>query len=88
MWFAILAAALVFGALHLPAMRGLVPLTGVVAARTVTLNAIGGVVFGWLYWKYSLGAAMTAHGAADLVLRGAAPRRGIAGAPKKDQGVS
>jgi hypothetical protein len=62
MWVAIVAAALAFGAGHLPALAASgVTLTAAVVIRTVALNALGGVVFGWLYWRYSLEAAMVAH---------------------------
>jgi membrane protease YdiL (CAAX protease family) len=30
-------------------------------ARTVLLNAVAGVLFGWLYWRGRLEAAMVAH---------------------------
>jgi membrane protease YdiL (CAAX protease family) len=32
----------------------------------VALNAIGGIVFGWLYWRRSLEAAMVAHASAHV----------------------
>ena len=70
MWAAIALSALAFGAGHLPAMRGLVPLTGAVVIRTVILNSLGGLLFGWLYWKHGIVAAMAAHTAADFTLRG------------------
>lgn len=60
-WTAILLSAIVFAIGHLPAMALMVPLTAIIIVRTVLLNAIGGVVFGWLYWRYSLEAAMVAH---------------------------
>jgi membrane protease YdiL (CAAX protease family) len=66
MWSATILAALVFGIGHLPAVAALVPLSAALVARTVTLNALGGVVFGWLYWRHSLEAAMLAHGAAHI----------------------
>ncbi len=72
-WFAILAAAILFGVAHLPAAAQAWPLTTLVIARVVVLNAIGGIVFGWLYWKRGLEVAMVAHFAADLVLHVAAP---------------
>jgi membrane protease YdiL (CAAX protease family) len=37
-------------------------------ARTVLLNAVVGVLFGWLYWRRSLEAAMVAHAAFHLPL--------------------
>lgn len=37
-------------------------------ARFVTLNAIGGVVFGWMYWKRGFEMAVTTHFSTALVL--------------------
>jgi hypothetical protein len=58
---AILIAAVAFGVGHLPAMAASVPLTPAIVARTVLLNALGGIAYGWLYWRDSLEAAMVAH---------------------------
>jgi hypothetical protein len=58
---AIVVAALVFGLLHLPATAAIVPLTPVVIIRALLLNGIAGIAFGWLFWQYSLEAAMLAH---------------------------
>jgi Type II CAAX prenyl endopeptidase Rce1-like len=58
---AIVLAALVFGLLHLPATAAIVPLTPVVIVRALLLNGIAGIAFGWLFWQYSLEAAMLAH---------------------------
>ncbi|MBM4467074.1 MAG: CPBP family intramembrane metalloprotease [Chloroflexi bacterium] len=67
-WTANLGAAILFGLGHLPATAALVPLTALVVARAVVLNGIGGLVFGHLYWKRGLEAAMLAHFSADIVL--------------------
>jgi len=32
------------------------------------LNGLGGLAFGWLYWKQGLESAMIAHFSADIVL--------------------
>jgi membrane protease YdiL (CAAX protease family) len=61
-------AALLLGAAHLPMAAALAPLTTVVIVRTMLLNSIGGLVFGWLYWRQGLLAAMVAHFSADVVL--------------------
>jgi hypothetical protein len=58
---AIVLAALVFGLLHLPATAAIVPLTPVVIIRAILLNGIAGIAFGWLFWQYSLEAAMLSH---------------------------
>jgi len=65
-WAAIFLSAILFGVGHLPAMAAMVPLTTIIVFRTVFLNAIGGIVFGWLYWRYSLEAAMVAHAFAHV----------------------
>lgn len=67
MWSAILLTALLFGVGHLPALRMLVPLTPMLVVRTVLLNTIAGVLFGWLYWRRSLEAAMVAHASGHVV---------------------
>ncbi len=61
MWAAIVIAAVLFGIGHLPALAQSVSLTPALVARTVLLNAIAGVIFGWLYWQRSLEAAMVGH---------------------------
>jgi membrane protease YdiL (CAAX protease family) len=70
---AIVIAALLFGAGHLPAAAPVWPLTGMVVLRTLLLNAVAGLAFGWLYWRRGLEAAMLAHFCADLVLHVAVP---------------
>ena len=60
-WAAIILSAIVFGIGHLPAMASLVSLNEIIIIRTVLLNATGGVVFGWIFWRHSLEAAMIAH---------------------------
>jgi membrane protease YdiL (CAAX protease family) len=60
-WTAIVLAALLFGIAHLPALATMVALTPLIVIRTILLNALGGVLFGWLFWRRSLEAAMVAH---------------------------
>ena len=63
------AAALIFGAGHLPAVSQLhVPLNLPLVAYIVLVNALGGVVFGWLFLRHGLERAMIAHFTADLWL--------------------
>jgi len=68
MWTANILAAVLFGLGHLPTTALLVPLTPLVIARAVVLNGVLGIVFGWLYWKRGLEAAMISHFSADIVL--------------------
>jgi len=67
-WIANILAAVLFGIGHLPAVSSLLPLTTLVIIRVVALNAIGGILFGWLYQKHGLESAMIAHFSADIVL--------------------
>lgn len=68
MWTAVVVAAVAFGLAHLPATAAVLELTPVVVARALVLNGLGGVAFGWLYWRRGLEAAMVAHAAADVAL--------------------
>lgn len=67
-WLAIVASALLFGAGHLPAAAALVgELAGNVVVFVVGVNTAFGVLFGYLFWRYGLEAAMIAHGTAHAV---------------------
>lgn len=72
-WAAIVVAAMLFGAGHLPAASAIWGLDTGVVLRTVLLNGLGGVVFGWLYWRRGFEMAVLAHFAADLVLHALVP---------------
>ncbi|QCJ47337.1 CPBP family intramembrane glutamic endopeptidase [Haloprofundus sp. MHR1] len=74
-WAGILVAAVAFGVGHLPALLGTagslgIPASAGLVARTVLLNAVGGVAFGWLFWRKSLEAAMVGHAASHVALVG------------------
>ncbi len=65
-WTANILAALLFGLGHLPALAVMVSLTPLIVIRTVLLNALGGVLFGWLFWRRNLETAMIAHAATHV----------------------
>lgn len=67
-WIANILAAVLFGFAHLPAVSLIVNITPLVIVRTVVLNGLLGILFGWLYWKRGLESAMISHFSADLVL--------------------
>ena len=67
-WGAISLAALLFGVGHLGAAALMAPLTPALVARTVLLNSLGGLIYGWLYWRRSLEAAMLAHAATHIAM--------------------
>jgi membrane protease YdiL (CAAX protease family) len=76
---AIVVVALVFAAGHLPAAAAMAPLTSLGITRILSLNTIAGMLFGWLYWRRSLEAAMIAHASVHVafavarVLHGTTP---------------
>jgi len=67
MWAAIAIVAVVFGVGHLPVASLVTPLMPLLTAQVIGINALGGIAFGWLYWRRSLEAAMIAHAAAHVV---------------------
>ena len=68
LWIASVLAAVLFGVGHLPATAALIPLTPVVVMRSIVLNGLIGVGFGYLYFKHGLESAMISHFSADIVL--------------------
>lgn len=58
---AILISALLFALGHYGATSALTEMTPLVWTRMLLLNGSGGVVFGLLYWKHHLEAAMVGH---------------------------
>ncbi len=67
-WLAIILSATVFGLGHLPITANITDLTPLVIFRAILLNGIGGIIFGWLFWKKGLENAMASHFTADIVL--------------------
>lgn len=67
-WLAIILAAVIFGIGHLPTVMTITTLTPLLIVRSIILNAVGGIIFGWLYWKKGLESAMISHFSADIVL--------------------
>jgi hypothetical protein len=64
----ILLAALLFGAGHLPLLFALNPHPPSWAVPAVIIgNALPGMVFGWLFWRRGLEAAILAHALAHVV---------------------
>jgi len=74
LWTANILFAIVFGLAHLPLASQIgMPLDAVVISRTVLLNGIVGVVFGWLFWTFGLESAMLAHFSIDVVIHSFIP---------------
>ncbi|MDA3940437.1 MAG: CPBP family glutamic-type intramembrane protease [Spirochaetia bacterium] len=67
-WIVNIITAILFGLGHLPATKMLTELTPLIITRGLLLNGIGGLLFGWIFWKFGLAAAMVSHFSADIVL--------------------
>jgi hypothetical protein len=65
---AIMTAALLFGAGHLPTTAAILPLTPLVIARALLLNGMGVIVVGCLDRKRGLLAAILAHFSSGIVV--------------------
>jgi membrane protease YdiL (CAAX protease family) len=68
MWLSVILASIIFGLGHLPGTAMIMAITPPVIVRAVLLNGIGGVVFGWLFFRKGLEFAMVSHFSADIVL--------------------
>ncbi|GAF65478.1 hypothetical protein BTS2_2376 [Bacillus sp. TS-2] len=60
-WSGIILSAFLFGLGHYGATIMMTDMTPLLFARMILLNGIGGIIYGWLYWRRGLEAAMIAH---------------------------
>jgi membrane protease YdiL (CAAX protease family) len=67
-WFAIILISVIFGLGHLPITSTVVSITEIVIIRAIVLNGVGGIIFGWLYWKRGLESAIIAHFCGDIII--------------------
>jgi len=67
-WVAIIIAAIFFGLGHLVITSDITAITPAIITRAILLNGIGGIIFGWLYWKKGLESAMISHFSADIII--------------------
>ena len=66
-WIGLVATSLLFAAAHLPVLYFLLPdPPGWFVGTALAANFIAGMLFGWLYWRRGLEAAMLAHALAHL----------------------
>jgi hypothetical protein len=74
LWTANVLFALAFGAAHLQTAAAIGwPINALVITRTIALNGLGGLAFGWLFWTFGLESAMLAHFFADVILHALIP---------------
>lgn len=70
-WVGIVGAAFLFGVGHLPAAQQMFgQITPVFFVRTILLNGLPGLVYGYIFWKKGLEYGMIAHAISDIVLHG------------------
>ena len=70
-------AVVPFGLLHLTNVAGMgVPITLGAVLMVVLLNGVAGVIFGVLYWRRGIEAAILGHFATDIVLKAIVPMFG------------
>lgn len=67
-WAGVVVAATIFAVGHLPALAQSVELNAPIVARTLGLNMLAGIAYGWLFWRRSLECAMLAHAATHFGL--------------------
>ena len=68
-WTGILVAAVVFALGHFPvAFQAVDNPSGLLLLYILIGNTIGGIIFGWLYWKKGLESAFLAHIFAHVVM--------------------
>lgn len=64
-----IAAAVLFGMIHLPQAAAFGVLTAPIIAWILIGNGLVGVVCGWLYWRVGILAAIVSHTSTDIVLK-------------------
>jgi len=73
-WAATGVSALAFALVHLPSWTAVTSPTPLLVSCVLGLNAIAGVVFGRVYWRWGIEAAIACHYAADLIVQSLGPR--------------
>jgi membrane protease YdiL (CAAX protease family) len=75
-WVAISVSAIAFAAAHIPAWVTAVPLSLGLVLAIFSLNALGGIAFGWVFVRRGIVAAMWAHAGADCAMQLIGPLTG------------
>lgn len=71
LWTGNMVSALLFGAGHIPALYILIKnITALLIFRTIVLNMIGALIFGYCYIKHGYESAVMAHFTADFIIYG------------------
>jgi hypothetical protein len=67
-------SSLLFGLAHLPAWLAITVPTAALLVGVLALNGIGGLLFGWIFWRWGLPYAILCHAAGDVVVQSLGPR--------------
>ena len=68
-WIAIFLSAALFAALHLPITFQTIGNSFPIILRCMVLNGIGGIGFGYLYWKKGLSCSIVAHATTHVFMQ-------------------
>ena len=71
---ALVVSALLFGAAHLPAWLAAAHVTFGLVAGVLVLNGVGGLLLGWIFWRWGLPYAILCHFVGDVVVQALGPR--------------
>lgn len=71
---ALVLSTVLFGLVHLPAWAAATSLGWFLVAVVLSLNGIGGLAFGWLFWRWGLVYAVLCHFAGDVVIQAVGPK--------------
>ncbi len=74
MFLSLLTSALLFALVHLPAWLAVAHPTTTLIGAVLLLNGAGGLLFGWLFWRWGLPYAIICHFVGDVVVQGLGPR--------------
>jgi membrane protease YdiL (CAAX protease family) len=71
---ALVVSALLFGAAHLPAWLAAAQATIGLVGGVLLLNGVGGLLLGWIFWRWGLPYAILCHFVGDVVVQALGPR--------------
>jgi len=70
----LIGSTVLFGLAHLPAWAAATSLGWLLVVVVLSLNGIGALAFGWLFWRWGLGYAVLCHFAGDVVIQALGPK--------------
>ena len=69
----LVGSALLFGLAHLPAWTSAGNPTFLLVGLVLLLNGVGGLLLGWVYWRWGLPYAIFCHFGGDIIVQGLGP---------------